>query len=493
MRSLPFAFLVMSLAALACSLPVAAQSLAAAKTCNAGADAQAAGIETWGETHLTRAGPTPKGIKGATTVSPREAKCLLDNLGEKLLVIHVMHDREGQLPGAHMDAEFGSGSERDDSRLGERLMRLSGGDKERPMLYYCYHSSCHMSYNASLRAVRAGYTNVFWLRDGNSGWKAAKLPMKGDEQGKSGLPVRYEKDLEPCLLEERYTARSYVDLLVVSKSDADLRERFASVLATYKKDKMQCLTRLEARYRGDANIISDIERRKASVDINVDEFLTKARDNVESTPNLILPELEGINLSGARAFLRSMGEFVTLEQSCGRLPTHMPSDNDELQRIRDRISSFDRCAAQLEKDHRNQPRIQVAFFENLVTKVDAIGRYTCMRRSGANCIHDESWRRVASVINDVSLTDVRRAAGIQSRRELELDRAARELATYIEKVTAHIDETNARIDEHNARVESRRSRSSDSGGGTYAPMPSYPSPPAVVPRRGGNSSAPGIR
>ena len=51
------------------------------------------------------------------------------------------------------------------------LQTLTGGDKGKPIVFYCRSSSCWHSYNASLRAVEAGYTNVLWYRGGIDAWQ----------------------------------------------------------------------------------------------------------------------------------------------------------------------------------------------------------------------------------------------------------------------------------------------------------------------------------
>ncbi|MDQ6638660.1 MAG: rhodanese-like domain-containing protein, partial [Pseudomonadota bacterium] len=53
------------------------------------------------------------------------------------------------------------------------LERLTGGDKSRAVVFYCRSSSCWHSYNASLHAIEAGYTNVMWYRGGIDAWRAA--------------------------------------------------------------------------------------------------------------------------------------------------------------------------------------------------------------------------------------------------------------------------------------------------------------------------------
>ncbi len=42
---------------------------------------------------------------------------------------------------------------------------------------------CWVSYNAALRAINAGYTNVLWYRGGIEAWKAAGLPTLAPGRG----------------------------------------------------------------------------------------------------------------------------------------------------------------------------------------------------------------------------------------------------------------------------------------------------------------------
>lgn len=63
------------------------------------------------------------------------------------------------------------------AKLDERLARLTAGDRQRPVVFYCLSAECWLSYNASLRAVALGYRSVLWYRGGIEAWRAAGLPM----------------------------------------------------------------------------------------------------------------------------------------------------------------------------------------------------------------------------------------------------------------------------------------------------------------------------
>jgi quinoprotein dehydrogenase-associated probable ABC transporter substrate-binding protein/PQQ-dependent catabolism-associated CXXCW motif protein len=53
------------------------------------------------------------------------------------------------------------------------LAKLTGGDKSRPVVFYC-DANCWMSWNAAKRAlVELGYTSVYWYPEGVQGWQKA--------------------------------------------------------------------------------------------------------------------------------------------------------------------------------------------------------------------------------------------------------------------------------------------------------------------------------
>lgn len=52
------------------------------------------------------------------------------------------------------------------------LERLSGGDKNKPLIFFCLRD-CWMSWNAAKRAVAWGYSNVKWFSEGTDAWQEA--------------------------------------------------------------------------------------------------------------------------------------------------------------------------------------------------------------------------------------------------------------------------------------------------------------------------------
>ena len=61
------------------------------------------------------------------------------------------------------------------ARFQAALEKLTEGDKSRPLVFLGLSSDCWLSYNASLRAIAAGYKDVIWYRGGIDAWRGANL------------------------------------------------------------------------------------------------------------------------------------------------------------------------------------------------------------------------------------------------------------------------------------------------------------------------------
>jgi len=165
-----------------------------------GAQAQLAGDEhayadesrDWGIAPTSRLrqqpyhGPTPLQIPGAQLVPTRQLQAMLTG-PESPLLIDVLSDQGHlTLAGALWLSGAGRGTNFMDPTqaiLTRLLGQLTGGDKARPMAFFCADSQCWLSYNAALRAVAAGYTRVYWYRGGVKSWVAAGLPTARTARG----------------------------------------------------------------------------------------------------------------------------------------------------------------------------------------------------------------------------------------------------------------------------------------------------------------------
>jgi len=73
---------------------------------------------------------------------------------------------------------FGRLSEALDAYYRDNLERVTGGDRNKPIVIYCL-ADCWMSWNAAKRAVEEyGYSRVYWYPDGATGWEGAGLPLE---------------------------------------------------------------------------------------------------------------------------------------------------------------------------------------------------------------------------------------------------------------------------------------------------------------------------
>lgn len=97
-------------------------------------------------------------------------------------------DNGDRVPGA-IGAGQAAGSDASiQAEFAASLSKFTGGIKDRPIIVYCHHAWCFLSYNVALRAVQAGYSNVFWMRAGIEGWKEAGYAIQAE--GAASAPAQ---------------------------------------------------------------------------------------------------------------------------------------------------------------------------------------------------------------------------------------------------------------------------------------------------------------
>jgi len=124
-------------------------------------------------------GPTPIQIPGAQVMQTRQLQAMLAGPASPILIDVLSDPGHLTLAGAVWLSGAGRGANFLDpvqSVLTQLLRQLSGGDKSRPMVFFCASAECWLSYNAALRAAAAGYSRVYWYRGGVEAWVAAGLP-----------------------------------------------------------------------------------------------------------------------------------------------------------------------------------------------------------------------------------------------------------------------------------------------------------------------------
>jgi PQQ-dependent catabolism-associated CXXCW motif protein len=125
--------------------------------------------------------PTPTLAIGAQTITTPALRTMLAAANPPVLIDVLGGNPTVSLPGAIWLRGAGLGSGFDDDvqlKLAAHLTELTHGDKAKLIVFFCLHRNCWLSLNATIRAVKLGYTNVYWYRGGRNAWQAAGLPME---------------------------------------------------------------------------------------------------------------------------------------------------------------------------------------------------------------------------------------------------------------------------------------------------------------------------
>ncbi len=138
--------------------------------------------------------PVPATLAGATVVTTQALRRMLER-GDDVILIDVLPAprkppnlrpeaiwlpaTRRNIPGSVWLPNTGYGilPVEEEDYLRRTLLRVTGGDARRPLVFYCL-SDCWMSWNAAKRAISWGYANVHWYPDGTDGWADAGLPLE---------------------------------------------------------------------------------------------------------------------------------------------------------------------------------------------------------------------------------------------------------------------------------------------------------------------------
>ncbi|MEM7074639.1 MAG: rhodanese-like domain-containing protein [Pseudomonadota bacterium] len=124
-------------------------------------------------------GPTPVAIPGANLVT---TNALVDAFNQNIPVVLIdVLGNDYSLPGTYTApalASPGSFADHTQQQAAIWLHQISGGRADTPIVVFCSDPMCWLSYNAALRTVAAGYTNVYWYRGGLNAWQMAGLPLR---------------------------------------------------------------------------------------------------------------------------------------------------------------------------------------------------------------------------------------------------------------------------------------------------------------------------
>ncbi len=121
--------------------------------------------------------PTPTRIPGGLVITTEALDALYQQNQGKFTVFDVLGGERG-LPGAQNAvpaAQAGSFTDQTQRDFGAYLEQVTQGNKHHALVFYCQSVHCWMSYNAALRAIHMGYTQVLWYRGGIEAWQQAGL------------------------------------------------------------------------------------------------------------------------------------------------------------------------------------------------------------------------------------------------------------------------------------------------------------------------------
>jgi len=117
-------------------------------------------------------GETPPTLEGAKTITARDAKAAIDAGAQPLDVRKKASFVEGRLPKAKA---IGTAK---DPKTNEFNVAVFGTKKDAAVLFYGHGSDGWSAVAAVNSAVKAGFTNVLWLRGGYTEWAQAGLPIE---------------------------------------------------------------------------------------------------------------------------------------------------------------------------------------------------------------------------------------------------------------------------------------------------------------------------
>ncbi len=126
-----------------------------------------------------QAADTPPTLTGTKLVSTEEVS-KLQAQGAQIVDTRVAAEySEGHIKGA-VSVPYREKSDKSvgfDPAQDEFAVAKLGADKAAAVVLYCNGPECWKSYKSAVLAIKAGYTNLYWYRDGFPNWKSKSLPI----------------------------------------------------------------------------------------------------------------------------------------------------------------------------------------------------------------------------------------------------------------------------------------------------------------------------
>ncbi len=155
------------------------------------AELQDFGVPPSNQLHEVMHGPTPTSIPGGQVITSDRLMMLYQQGQQSGLLVFDVLNGGTQLPMAQNAigaAQPGSFNDQTQQQFGQYLAQVTQGNKARPMVFYCQGPQCWMSYNAALRAIHMGYSQVYWYRGGIEAWGQMQQMAMGMAQPSAQAP-----------------------------------------------------------------------------------------------------------------------------------------------------------------------------------------------------------------------------------------------------------------------------------------------------------------
>lgn len=415
--------------------------------CNPGADPKEPGSDYPGGISQTYGGLTPTSLPGATTISVREAKCMMDRFPDYVVVVAAMDD-ETRIPNANPAGWTASPNPEVQAEFARVFGKALGGDKTRPLIFYCHNIRCFMSYNAALRAVQAGYTSVYWMREGTAGWSKAGYAFAPRP------PRPGEQTLSPGYIEERadcrksyatYTAESWAGMVHQMPTEAEQEAYLRKEIADDQNMFKICMGNARREFTGAADR-ADADKVLAGGPAEVEKAYLTARAEMEANPAKYLTMTwDSHKPAKLKADLAILRNGKSLAEACGTFdlsqPPVGPAYNDYIRQQNARRIAWGEC---IRKYYDDLTTVGKTFgLESANEWVKATRRFTCARNPKPNCIADGPYNAVAEIATDANV------AYAKKRDQFFSDERGK-VRDLIDRGNAWIEEVNRRIAAYNA-------------------------------------------
>lgn len=133
--------------------------------------------------------PTPKVIDGVQTIDSAKIRVMLEETPTPV-IIDVLNSEyrasrfieskpHHSIPSAYWLPNTGRGAldRQWHNYLVKNTLKLANNSRDYPIIVMC-KSDCWLSWNAAKRLKNAGFTKLFWFKDGIDSWQSANLPVE---------------------------------------------------------------------------------------------------------------------------------------------------------------------------------------------------------------------------------------------------------------------------------------------------------------------------